>query len=269
MPELVRIVALRLGTVDLAGAGGGVEPSDASNASPLSRPPAVSLEPSPTGSLVAVRDTATVEIPLRPVELFYREAEMTSAWITVIVAIVSGLAGTMLRISHDRGAELRSRMLNAADEFSIAVVAALSRMRNTAGEVIGAPPRPLITRPYTVVFEKELDEVNDAVADALEKLARVHLLFGDLSNTGRTARAVVDHLRNMDMALNQRPDSIRTPKQRVLYNQNTEQAVANHGDFNRAALRALRDSNPKRFGRWLRVAPRRLFGWLRGLWGTE
>lgn len=197
---------------------------------------------------------------------------MTSAWITVIVAIVSGLAGTMLRISHDRGAELRTRMLNAADEFSIAVVAALSRMRSTAGEVSRAPRFPLVdreTESYTDAFQTELDEVNDAVADTLEKLARVHLLFGDLSHTGRTATAIVDHLRNMDMALNHRPDSIRNPDERVQYNENTERAVVNHGDFNRAALRALRDSNPKRFGRWLRAAPNRLFHWLRGVWGTE
>ena len=163
-------------------------------------------------------------------------------------------------------------MLNAADEFSIAVVAALSRMRNTAGEVIGAPPQSLVragTKSYTVAFEKELDEVNNAVADALEKLARVHLLFGDLSNTGRTATVLVDHLRNMDMALNHRPDSIRNADERVLYDENTQQALVNHGDFNRAALRALRDSNPKRFGRWLRAAPRRLFGWLRSLGGAE
>jgi hypothetical protein len=190
---------------------------------------------------------------------------MTTVVVAVLVAVASGLGATLLSISHERGAELRTRMLNAADEFSIAVVSALQQMRNTAGEITRAPRRPLIdpqTELYTDAFQTELDKVNDAVAGMFEKLARVHLLFGDLSDTGRTATAIAAHLENMDMALNHRPDSIRNYDELARYQRNTRQAVVNHGDFNRAALRALRDTSPRRFGRWLRTTSRRLLGWL-------
>lgn len=45
--------------------------------------------------------------------------------VAVLSGIGAGLVTTALRISHERGAELRGRMLDAADEFSTRVVAAL------------------------------------------------------------------------------------------------------------------------------------------------
>jgi hypothetical protein len=63
------------------------------------------------------------------------------------------------------------------------------------------PRRSLVdssTKWYTAEFQLELDAVNDAVNDTFEKLARVHLLFGDLPSTGLAATAICDHLRNMD-----------------------------------------------------------------------
>jgi hypothetical protein len=154
---------------------------------------------------------------------------MTAAVITVIVAIVSGLAGTMLRISFDRGAEIRTRMLNAADEFSIATITALHEMR---GE-------PL-----------DVTKVNQAVNATFEKLARVHLLFGDLTGTGLAATGTAEGLRAMEGKLDEGPESTEAAGR---------QLIVHHGFFNREARKALHDTRPKRFVRWLRE---RLFGWL-------
>lgn len=69
---------------------------------------------------------------------------MTPTWVTVVVALAAGLASgllaTMLRISHDRGAELRTRMVDAADEFCVAVVAARQRMRTIGGLILSERP---------------------------------------------------------------------------------------------------------------------------------
>jgi hypothetical protein len=157
---------------------------------------------------------------------------MTAAVITVIVAIVSGLAGTMLRISFDRGAEIRTRMLNAADEFSIATITALQEFR-------GEPP--------------DATKVNHAVNATFEKLARVHLLFGDLTRTGLAATATADDLRAMERKLGEGPDSIEAAGR---------QLIVNHGLFNREARKTLHDTAPRRFVRWLRDGHPRLFGWL-------
>ena len=60
---------------------------------------------------------------------------MTPTWAVIVVAVASGLLGTLLTISHERAAELRTRMLNAADEFATGTVTALQKLRNSAGEI--------------------------------------------------------------------------------------------------------------------------------------
>lgn len=157
---------------------------------------------------------------------------MTAAVITVIVAIVSGLAGTMLRISFDRGAEIRTRMLNAADEFSIATITALQEMHGES---------PAATN------------VNRAVNATFEKLARVHLLFGDQTGTGLAATATADGLRAMERKLGEGPEALEAAGREL---------IVHHGRFNREARKSLHDTRPKRFVRWLRNDHPRLFGWL-------
>jgi hypothetical protein len=171
---------------------------------------------------------------------------MTPVWVTIVVALASGvgtgLLATMMRVSHERGAELRAHMLNAADEFSVAVVAALQRMRNAAGEtrrIVGDLVDPT-TAWYTTEWSRELDDVNAKIDDVTAKRARVHLLFGDLTPAGQAATTVVTHLRNMDMALNNRPDSIRDHESAAQYHSNFEGVTESSREFNRAALGALR-----------------------------
>ena len=46
------------------------------------------------------------------------------ALLVAFVGLTAGLVGTFARIAYDRGAELRTRMLDAADEFVTAMTAA-------------------------------------------------------------------------------------------------------------------------------------------------
>ena len=100
----------------------------------------------------------------------------------------------MTRISYERGAELRGRMVEAADEFTLAVSAARQRMRTASGEVRRHPRTPLMdpeTERPTTAFQTELDEVNDRLDDVIGKLARVQLLFGVQTDTGIAAEGVL------------------------------------------------------------------------------
>lgn len=176
---------------------------------------------------------------------------MMPTWATVVVGlgagiaagVVSGLGAAMLRDRYDRAAELRMRMFNVADDFTVAVVAARQRMRTAAGEVLRRPRSPFIdpaTDWYTSDFERELNEVNALIDDAIAKSARIYLLFGDRSEAGVDATAMVEHLQGMDMALNERPDSLRNTDAMAKYSLKHERGTTSQEAFNRAARLAIR-----------------------------
>jgi hypothetical protein len=50
-------------------------------------------------------------------------------------ALFGSLFGTLLTISHERAAEFRAHMLNAADDFSTGAITALHELRSAAGEI--------------------------------------------------------------------------------------------------------------------------------------
>lgn len=198
---------------------------------------------------------------------------MTPTWVTVLVevtaGVASGLLGTTLRISHDRGAELRSRMLSGADEFSIAVVAARQPMRSLAGWVLKWPHVQLVdpaTGWYTAEFETKINVVNADIDEVLAKQTRVHPLLGDLSPAGISVTAIEHHLRLMDSSLTTRPTSLRDNGVRVRYSRNFTRVQEEQEAFNRAALDALRDTTPRRCVHWLSTVsrrPRRWWPWTR------
>jgi hypothetical protein len=145
---------------------------------------------------------------------------VTPTWAVVLVGLAGGVLGslltTVLTISHERAAELRAHMLNAADEFSTEAIAALQHARNAAGE-IKKDDAPLDdeTGWFRAEIRAYLDKANQAVDDALAKQARVHLLFGDESPAGIATTGVVSQLRNMLMALDHRhvqPELHRDPR---------------------------------------------------------
>jgi hypothetical protein len=175
---------------------------------------------------------------------------MNSTWAYLLVGLAGGAVGSLLttwmRISYDRGAELRQHMIDAADQFSTATLAALSQARNAAGE-IRRSTAPLDDAP----IKELLDLANDAVDDVLGKQARVHLLFGDESDAGVAATAIGTRLRNLGGVLDQSPDSVRDHEARSTYSRYFDDVREQHTKFNRAALAALEQT-------WVSRSVRRL-----------
>jgi len=194
---------------------------------------------------------------------------VTPTWVTILVAVIAGVGGgllaTMMRISYERGAELRTRMVDAADEFSVAVVAARQRMRTLAGLILSEmPPRPVVdaaTGWYTQDFLARTDPANADIDQVLATLSRVHLLFGDLSVAGIAGTAIEHHLRLMYSSITVRPDSLRNHDVFARYSRNFEAVQAQAEAFNRAALDALRDTIPRRALRSVSSTARRLSSW--------
>jgi hypothetical protein len=174
---------------------------------------------------------------------------MTPTWAVILVGLAGGVIGsavtTLLTISHERAAEFRSHMLNAADDFSTAAIVALQQTRDVAGEITD-PRTPLIEEGELNVFTAEikarLDSANKTVDDAFAKQARVHLLFADSSPTTMASVGVTAHLRNMLMALESPPQSIRDTTVRAIYSRNFTGTQEQHVKFNQAALVALQQT---------------------------
>jgi hypothetical protein len=139
-------------------------------------------------------------------------------------------------------------MLNAADEFSTGAISALQQARNAAGEVKkDDAPLDDETGWFRAEIKGHFDAANAAVDDVLAKQARVHLLFGDQSPSGIAAAGVTSQLRNMLMALEHRPDSIRDHAEMSRYSRNFGSTLEQQEKFNLAALVALQQTWWDRF----------------------
>jgi hypothetical protein len=116
----------------------------------------------------------------------------------------------------------------------------------------GADDKTQLFDDETRWFKKEiatyLDAANQAVDDVLTRQARVHLLFGDESLPGIAATGVTSQLRNMLLALEQGPESIRDHETMSMYSRNFTGTVEQHETFNRAARAALTET----WWEWLR-----------------
>jgi hypothetical protein len=97
------------------------------------------------------------------------------------------------------------------------------------------------------------DTANQAVDEVLAKQARVHLLFGDLTPAGISAAGVTSQFRNVLMALEHRPDSIRDHDEMSRYSRNFNGAREQHEEFNRTARDAFTETWWERLGGRLRV----------------
>jgi hypothetical protein len=170
---------------------------------------------------------------------------VTPTWAVILVgiggALFGSLFGTLLTISHERAAEFRAHMLNAADDFSTGAITALHELRSAAGEIRkdDAPLDDPKTRWFRQEIRARLDAANQAVDDALARRARIDLLFGHTSPVAAAATAVTSQLRNMMSALDSRPDSVRDHDAMSEYSRGFEAAQKQHEQFNRAALAAL------------------------------
>jgi hypothetical protein len=185
---------------------------------------------------------------------------VTPTWAVVLIAILSGIGSgvlsTVLRISHERGAEIRAHMLNAADAFSAAVLAAIERGGEFHGE-IGDIKGPIEDDRGSFVPEvaASLDEWQKSLATAASARSRVNLLFGDRSPTGVAAKGVTTHLWQMGTALEHSPDSVRDTEISERYLRWLLEAEDDHDRFTRAARAALTETWWTRFRD--RMRPRR------------
>jgi hypothetical protein len=95
------------------------------------------------------------------------------AWAAIVIGLGSGVAGTLLSISHQRGSEFRTRMLDAAASF-LDHAEAIRR-------VVRSPRGAGITDPIVAI--------RDRWDDLVPHVMMVELLFGTASAPAQLARA--------------------------------------------------------------------------------
>jgi hypothetical protein len=166
---------------------------------------------------------------------------MLPAWATVVISIVSALAGVAggvvavrIRIGFDRSENAISReherserwvdrFVRAADDFSTGIEQAILGVRdvihavNDGGDVDSA----------RVEAKRRLDE-------AIARIARIKLLFGEDSDAARVARDILPEL-DVARGLAERPNGGAWEKLATVY--------ALHREFNAVAFQAI--SSPK------------------------
>jgi hypothetical protein len=123
-------------------------------------------------------------------------------------------------------------MVDAADDFSTRVVAAIHATRNAADQIneldaAEAFGEVLIegSGNWKPAVKEALQRAGAAVDDTQLRSARVHLLFGDESEAGVAATEIITRLRNIELALRDWPHSITQQPGRAQYDRNFEGAV--------------------------------------------
>jgi hypothetical protein len=112
----------------------------------------------------------------------------------LLAAIGGGLLVGLAQIEHARGAELRSRQYDAADDFFQGFAEALRKGRNLWSRLEGAPVAAIEDEPDYRDFIAAIDE-------AELRSVRIDLLFGPESGVRATARNLLDDLRLLASAL--------------------------------------------------------------------
>ena len=125
-------------------------------------------------------------------------------WLGVLSALGSGLVGTavgtLLRIRHERDADLRPYLIDAAQQFGEAAGAALRHARTTIDHRFAFEPDPDEDREeqWEEWFDKETVElIRDAdreIGAAASKLLRLRLLFGEESGCDEPATQLIQNI---------------------------------------------------------------------------
>jgi hypothetical protein len=104
-------------------------------------------------------------------------------WAAILVALASGGFGAWLAAWNDRHERFRDRMITAADDL----VGAATEAINAARDAIYCVEHKLPPDEKVSIAWKKLDTV-------LLRRARVELLFGPTSDSGRRAKELTDQL---------------------------------------------------------------------------
>ena len=168
---------------------------------------------------------------------------MTPTWAVILVglgsAVIGSLFTTLATISHERAAELRTRMLNAADEFSTEANTAIQQMYVASLEIRKAPP----DQGYSQEIQAHVDKLSESVDDAAAKQARINLLFGYDSPAGEAANSAVTWLRSAKLSLSD-------PEQMGSFDNGHRNAFVYYMQFNQVALEAIERSFPSWHRYW-------------------
>jgi hypothetical protein len=103
-------------------------------------------------------------------------------WATLLIGFGAGVAGTLLTLVQQRGAEMRTRQLEAADEYLTESIRSGLAARDLREALSSNPPAPAERLDE---LGRGLDEVSDRL---ILVVARVVLLFGADSATWRYCR---------------------------------------------------------------------------------
>lgn len=122
-------------------------------------------------------------------------------WTAVLIALGGGIFGVLVRIAHDRGAELRSRMLEAADEFLATSTSALLDLGYVSPTILSGGAFRTIRTGGGKSPDQTMRDLHDAAEQLQLRLARVLLLFGQESAAAESARAVAGGVRDATNAL--------------------------------------------------------------------
>jgi hypothetical protein len=97
---------------------------------------------------------------------------MVPLWATILVGLTAGVLGTLLTISHERGAEIPARMLEAADDYLQGLFAMATGLRSLRLALDAAERPP----------QAEIAAIREQIQEAADRLdpqrGRIPLLFG-------------------------------------------------------------------------------------------
>jgi hypothetical protein len=178
---------------------------------------------------------------------------LNPTWVTILVGLLSGVVGsaltTLLRISHERAAELRGRMLDAADAFAVASAAAFHAATQWEMYVVGVPADQALVdadEEWTPEIADLKNKLRLAVNDAQVRAARVGLLFGPDSDAVGATTDLITWMRDAETALRTKPNSARDGEVQQELQHSLRMAVGMLERFSRTGMEQLRDTWPRR-----------------------
>ena len=180
------------------------------------------------------------------------------AWLVAILVAVVGFGGVFARIAYDRGADLRTRMLDAADDFVTAVTRAHDAIESAALPTgLWVEFAWMDTPDHIRAERQDKAEAARAAASAAwetsrQRVPRISLLFGVNSPTAeaatRTDEALGEALVGLARAYAESHDPENEPMDGHLVTQRAtehlEAATAELRDFSASAHAAIKGWRP-------------------------
>ena len=165
-------------------------------------------------------------------------------WGALLVGLAGGvlgtLVGTLLTISHERGAEFRTRMLSAADDFL--------RAATEVAQSIGTAESAITSKEPDEQIEPLMRAFRESSSRLVIEYSRVQLLFGAESQTYKSAVGAIEAINDLRQALRsiwKAPGSV-TPEE---YEQAFGRASDEIERFGQAAREDIRQTPMRRLFR--------------------